>query len=529
MFQLEELIIQFLLNFAAREELNAFLRNPQYTATLVGSLIAVSGALLGTFLLLRGMSLTSDAISHTVLLGIVVAFMVMSSVFDQEPSLSSVWLIFGAAAAGVATVLLTELIYRSGLVRQDAALGLAFPLLFALAVIMVSRFVDDVHLDEDAVMVGEIGVAWANTNSHCLDQCTTVTITPDDPRAKLTRQCVNCRQLGISPRDKEAEFTEICANCGEYGPAQAWQAGFTQTEPVLVFWPKSITVMALLTLLTVVAVVLLYKELKLSTFDPTLAAALGFRPTLLHYGLMVMVSLVAVGAFDAVGSILVVAFFIIPPAAAYLLTDRLPRMLAYSSLIGAAGAYTGYDLARGNLLGLAHISDILAALNDLLGLELIEQWDSSISASMVLMIFFFFLAAWIFSPKYGLVSTMIRRRNQRRNFDIQVVLGHIHHHLVRLSNIPDLALDDDRIRAAESDELTVSTLHRHFRWSPAKMQRILRRLRASNLVQVQADLVSLTAQGETHAHGFRQNQLANETVPLSGIPDPAMDDNRKGE
>ena len=529
MFQLEELIIQFLLNFAAREELNAFLRNPQYTATLVGSLIAVSGALLGTFLLLRGMSLTSDAISHTVLLGIVVAFMVMSSVFDQEPSLSSVWLIFGAAAAGVATVLLTELIYRSGLVRQDAALGLAFPLLFALAVIMVSRFVDDVHLDEDAVMVGEIGVAWANTNSHCLDQCTTVTITPDDPRAKLTRQCVNCRELGISPRDKEAEFTEICANCGEYGPAQAWQAGFTQKEPVLVFWPKSITVMALLTLLTVVAVVLLYKELKLSTFDPTLAAALGFRPTLLHYGLMVMVSLVAVGAFDAVGSILVVAFFIIPPAAAYLLTDRLPRMLAYSSLIGAAGAYTGYDLARGNLLGLAHISDILAALNDLLGLELIEQWDSSISASMVLMIFFFFLAAWIFSPKYGLVSTMIRRRNQRRNFDIQVVLGHIHHHLVRLSNIPDLALDDDRIRAAESDELTVSTLHRHFRWSPAKMQRILRRLRASNLVQVQADLVSLTAQGETHAHGFRQNQLANETVPLSGIPDPAMDDNRKGE
>ena len=529
MFQLEELIIQFLLNFAAREELNAFLRNPQYTATLVGSLIAVSGALLGTFLLLRGMSLTSDAISHTVLLGIVVAFMVMSSVFDQEPSLSSVWLIFGAAAAGVATVVLTELIYRSGLVRQDAALGLAFPLLFALAVIMVSRFVDDVHLDEDAVMVGEIGVAWANTNSHCLDQCTTVTITPDDPRAELTRQCVNCRQLGISPRDKEAEFTEICANCGEYGPAQAWQAGFTQTEPVLVFWPKSITVMALLTLLTVVAVVLLYKELKLSTFDPTLAAALGFRPTLLHYGLMVMVSLVAVGAFDAVGSILVVAFFIIPPAAAYLLTDRLPRMLAYSSLIGAAGAYTGYDLARGNLLGLAHISDILAALNDLLGLDLIEQWDSSISASMVLMIFFFFLAAWIFSPKYGLVSTMIRRRNQRRNFDIQVVLGHIHHHLVRLSNIPDLALDDDRIRASESDELTVSTLHRHFRWSPAKMQRILRRLRASNLVQVQADLVSLTAQGEAHAHGFRQDQLANETVPLSGIPDPAMDDNRKGE
>ncbi len=512
MFQLERLIVQFLLNFVAREDLNAFLRNPQYTATLVGSLIAVSGALLGTFLLLRGMSLTSDAISHTVLLGIVVAFMLMSSILGQKPDLSSVWLIIGAAAAGVATVILTELIYRSGLVKQDAALGLAFPLLFALAVIIVSRFVDDVHLDEDAVMVGEIGVAWANTNSHCLVQaertadgahrakpeysCDSVTITPNDPRAEFTRQCVNCRRLGISPRDKEAEFTEICANCGDYSPAQAWQAGFTQKEPLLVFWPKSITVMAVMTLLTTIVVVLFYKELKLSTFDPTLAAALGFHPTLLHYGLMVMVSLVAVGAFDAVGSILVVAFFIIPPAAAYLLTDRLPRMLVYSSLIGAAGAYLGYDLARGNLLGLAQISDILAGLNDLFGLDLIEKWDSSISASMVLMIFFFFLAAWIFSPKYGLVSTMIRRSNQRRSFDHQVVLGHIHRH---------------QGRVAESDEVTASTLHRHFRWSPTKMQRVLRQLRARNLVQTEADLVSLTARGETHARMFRQTQLTTET------------------
>ncbi|MCY3711615.1 MAG: metal ABC transporter permease [Caldilineaceae bacterium] len=346
-------------------------------------------------------------------------------------------------------------------------------------------------------MVGEIGVAWANTNSHCLSGCESVIITPDDPRAELTRQCTNCRSLGISPRDEKAEFTAICTNCGQYSPAQAWQAGFTKQEPVLVFWPKSITVMAVLTLLTVLAIVLFYKELKLSTFDPTLAAALGFRPTLLHYGLMVLVSLVAVGAFDAVGSILVVAFFIIPPAAAYLLTDRLPRMLVYSSLIGAAGAYSGYDLARGNLLGAANVSDILAGLNDLFGLGLSEIWDSSISASMVLMTFFFFLVAWTFSPKYGLVSTMLRRRNQRRSFDHQVVLGHIHHH---------------QGSASASDELAASTLYRHFRWTPAKMQRTLRQLRARNLVQVEDNLVSLTGQGETHAHQFRETQLTNESV-----------------
>ncbi|MEL7233586.1 MAG: metal ABC transporter permease, partial [Chloroflexota bacterium] len=316
MFAIESAVIEFLLLFIAREDLNAFLRNPQHTATIIGCLIAVSGALLGTFLLLRGMALTSDAISHTVLLGIVVAFMVMSSWLGMEPDTSSPWLIIGAAAAGVATVVLTELIYRSGLVRQDAALGLAFPLLFAIAIILVSRFVEDVHMDEDAVMVGEIGVAWANTNSHCIANCTTVTITPEDEQANITRQCINCRDLGISPRDEGAEFREICSNCGTYSPGQAWQAGLLEEEPELVFFPQSITVTAVMALATVLFVTLFYKELKLAAFDEALAKALGLRPGVLHYALMVLVSLVAVGAFDAVGSILVIAFFIIPPAAA---------------------------------------------------------------------------------------------------------------------------------------------------------------------------------------------------------------------
>ncbi|WP_420628033.1 metal ABC transporter permease [Candidatus Leptofilum sp.] len=497
MVQLEQLFITLLLNFFSREEINSFLRDPQNTATIIGSLIAISGALLGTFLLLRGMSLTSDAISHTVLLGIVVAFLVLTSLFQREPDLSSPWLIIGAAAAGVITVVLTEAIYRSGLVKQDAALGLAFPLLFAVAVILISRVVDDVHLDEDAVMVGEIGVAWANTNSHCLENCETVIITQDDPRAEIARQCTNCRDLAISPRDERAEFTEICANCGSYSPAQAWQAGLLENEPVLIFWPKSITVMALITFLTILFVVLFYKELKLSTFDSALAAALGFRPTLLNYALMVVVSLVAVGAFDAVGSILVIAFFIIPPAAAYLLTDNLARMLLYSSAIGAAGAYFGYDLARGTILGVLQVDDLLAALNRLFNLGLLERWDSSISASMVLMIFFFFLAAWVFSPKYGLVSTLIRRSHQRRSFDNQVVLGHIHNHTGT---------------AVETEELTISTLYRHFRWSPGKTKRILSHLQTRNFVHVKADKVYLTAKGRNQVRTFRETKLARETT-----------------
>jgi hypothetical protein len=126
------------------------------------------------------MALTSDAISHTVLLGIVVAFMIMGAV-GAVPDISSPWLLIGAAAAGVSTVVLTELLNSSGLLKQDAALGLVFPLLFALAVIFISRYVEDVHIDEDAVMVGEIGIAWANTNSHAFGDYETMVIDESDP------------------------------------------------------------------------------------------------------------------------------------------------------------------------------------------------------------------------------------------------------------------------------------------------------------------------------------------------------------
>jgi len=498
MMPFERLLIEFSLNFLTREELNAFLRSPQNTATFIGVLIAISGALLGTFLLLRGMSLTSDAISHTVLLGIVVAFLLMTEVFRVEGDTSSPWLILGASLAGVGTVVLTEMLYRSGLVRQDAALGLAFPLLFAIAVILVSRFVDDVHLDEDAVLVGEIGLAWANTNSHCFDNCESATVTEAHPAAKLTRQCVNCRELGISPRDERAEFIAVCSNCGDYSPAQAWSAGLLEREPALVFFPKSISVALVMTLLTLVFVLIFYKELKLSTFDAALAQALGFRPAVMNYALMVLVSLVAVGAFDAVGSILVIAFFIIPPAAAYLLTDRLALMLLLSPLVGALGAIFGYDLARGQLFGLLPVAQVIAFINQVFGLELVEEWDSSISASMVLMIFILFLLAWVFSPRYGLISTALRRANSRRLFTDQVVLAHIHNH---------------QHTAQAATELRVDTLHAHFRWTRRKMARVLARLRALGYIRIVSGCAILTERGEDHVHGFRKTMLEAHNMP----------------
>ncbi len=474
MFGIEQLLVKGVLVFFDAETINAFFRDPRATATILGVLISVAGGLLGSYLLLRGMSLTSDAISHTVLLGIVVAFLIMTRWFGREGNLSSPWLIVGAAGAGVLTVVLTELLFRSGLVQQDAALGLVFPLLFAVAVIFVSRGVDDVHLDEDAVMVGEIGMAWADTQSHCFSNCEEVTITPEDETARFARQCTNCRSLGIDPRHPDAEFTEICVNCGTYSPSRAWREGLVDSPPVTVFWPKSITVMAILVVATLAFVLLFYKELKLSTFDPELAKALGFRPAALHYALMVLVSLVAVGAFSAVGSILVIAFFILPPAAAYLLTDRVSVMLGVSGLIGASGAYFGYDLARGSLFGL---------------IDLPGNFSSSISASMVLMMFLLFLVVLLTSPKYGLVSALLRHYRQQRRFAEQVVLGHADHH----SGRPEAAA-----------ELAVDGLEEHFRWNERRTRRILRRLWNRDLAEKRQGRIYLTEKGHRSLRAFRR-------------------------
>lgn len=492
MYALEQLIIHLLLSFVPADQLNATLSDPRTVAILIGALVSISTACLGVFLLLRKMSLTGDAISHTVLLGIVVAFFVMIGLLGMEADLSSPLLVIGAAAAGVLTVMLTELIQRSGLVKEDAALGLVFPLLFAIAIILISRYADDVHLDTDAVLVGEIGVAWANTNSHCLDNCDDVVITPDDARAKMGRQCINCQSGGLNPRDPAAIFEEVCVNCGTYTAAQAWRERLILESPQLIFWPRALTLMALVTLLNIGFIVLFYKELKLTSFDSSLAHALGFRPALLNYGLMTLVSITAVSAFDAVGSVLVVAFFIIPAATAYLLTDRLAVMLLVSPLFGTLAAITGYELARGLFLGILPVRDVLVFLDRTVGLGGYTEWNTSISASMVMMAFFFFVIAWIASPRYGLVSAALRRRVQRQQFIHQTVLGHIYHH----QNTPDAA-----------SELGLERLHEHLGWTPARTRLMVARLRALNLVTTEGDWLRLTARGERQVRDFIHHHL----------------------
>jgi manganese/zinc/iron transport system permease protein len=238
--------------------------------------VAVTCALPGVFLVLRRMALMSDAISHSILLGIVLAFFVVHD-------LTSPLLVLAAAATGVVMVALVELLHATRRVKEDAAIALVFPALFSVAVLLIARHAGDVHLDVDAVLLGEIAFA-------------------------------PFRRLEWGGRD--------------LGPRGLWLMGG-------------------ILLLNAAFLVAFYKELKVSTFDAGLAAAMGFSPVLLHYAFMSVVSVTAVGAFDAVGSILVVALMIAPPAAARLLTDRLGRMLGLSALLAALSAVAGFFLARG--------------------------------------------------------------------------------------------------------------------------------------------------------------------------------------
>ena len=337
---------------------------------LLAVVVAVACALPGVFLVLRRVALLSDAISHSILLGIVLAFF-----WVQD--LAHPLLVLGATATGVLTVALVEALHRTGRVKEDAAIALVFPALFSIAVLLIARYAGNVHLDVDAVLLGEIAFS-------------------------------PFRRLEIGGRD--------------LGPRSLWLMGVILTVNLL-------------------ALILFFKELKVSTFDPGLAAAMGFSPVLVHYGFMTLVSVTAVGAFDAVGSILVVALMIAPPATAWLLTNRLSMMMWLSGLLAAVSAMGGFWVAR---------------------------WiDASIAGSMAGMAGVVFLLALLLAPEEGVVAGMRRRARQRVEFARTMLTVHLLNH-------------EDSPRAEVENR--IQHLQEHLRWSPEFARRVVRTAQRDGLV-----------------------------------------------
>ncbi|WP_053405131.1 metal ABC transporter permease [Persicobacter sp. CCB-QB2] len=283
---------------------------------LTASFVAISCSLLGCFLVLRKMTMVADAISHAVLPGIVIAFLLSGS-------RDSMVMLAGAAAFGILTTFLIELFHLKGGLQSDASIGVTFTWLFALGVILISVFAGQVDLDQDCVLYGEIA----------------------------------------------------------YVPIDLWI-----TKSGTIMGPRALWISAIVMVIIIAFILLAYKELYLTTFDPAFAAAIGISTTLWHYLLMSMVSLVSVASFESVGAILVVALIVTPPATAYLLTRELKKMLILSVIIGVITSVGGFYLAY--------------------------ALDGSIAGAMATVGGILFGLAFLFSPTDGYISRFRRKTNK---------------------------------------------------------------------------------------------------------------------
>lgn len=241
---------------------------------LMGVLVALACGWLGCWMILQGLALVGDAISHTVLLGIVVAVLITGEATGPG-------ILLAATLTGLLTVVLIDVIHFSSRLKEDAAIGIVFTSLFALGVVLLSVFAGRAHIDAQDSIYGKLEV--------------------------------------------------IASRPG-------WPIGGFEV-------PVAVVRMGAIALGVLGLMCAFYKELLLVAFDAQLAASIGIRPRLFRYGMLAALSLTAVGSFEAVGPVLVVAMLIAPAATAYLLTRRLPVMLALSSAVGSLSAVIGYHLS----------------------------------------------------------------------------------------------------------------------------------------------------------------------------------------
>lgn len=372
-----------------------------------GVLVSISCALLGAFLIARNMSMMSDAISHAILPGLAIAVLMTGE-------RTTVHVVIGGVMTGILTVSLVEMLHRSRLIKEDSAIGVVFPALFSIGIILISQ-AGNVHIDTQHVLYGEI----------------------------------------------------------EYSPFDT------------LFWDsvnlgaKSLWVLGILTIANLAFIVLLHKELKLSTFDAALASILGFAPMLMHYLLMIMVATTAVVAFESVGAILVIALFIVPAASAYLLTDRLSIMIGLSVAIGAISAVGGYFMA--------------AAL------------DVSIAGAMATTTGIGFSLTWLLAPKRGLLTQWSKRSHQRDEFAADLFMLHI-------------------AEKGQTQKIDQSTIQERLEWSKDFTDRVARYVTQNKFVQIDGQYLRLNSKGIARlaAQGLLSLSDGEEAGSTNSKPDDRM-------
>ncbi|MDR5659596.1 metal ABC transporter permease [Serpentinicella sp. ANB-PHB4] len=292
-------------------EINYFidaLKSYQYlqNAMMAGVLVGIICGVIGCFIILRGMALMGDAISHAVLPGVVIAYILGFSFF------------IGAVVTGIITALGIGYITQNSRIKDDAAIGIMFTAAFALGIVLITaQRGTDVHLWH--ILFGNV--------------------------------------LAVSKSD-------------------LWMTlGVGSFVLMIIF--------------------LFYKQFVLSSFDPIMAQAIGLPKKLIHYTLMLLLSLVTVVSLNTVGVILVVAMLITPGSTAYLLTDRLSVMLGLSAGFGV--------------------------ISSILGVYFSFIYDVATGASIVLVASCIFCLAFMFSPKRGVITQKIRKKIVNKKSNTQLI------------------------------------------------------------------------------------------------------------
>lgn len=315
--------------------------------TTCSMLVGVALGVLGCFVVLRRMALIGDALSHAILPGVLIAFVLSKSV-------NVFVLLLGAIAAGLVAALMINLISSFSRTKDDSSIGIVFTAMFAIGVILISSLQRGTHFDLKCFLWG-------------------------DP-------------LAVGPSD--------------------------------------LILMAIVCPLVLGVIGLLYHPLKLASFDPAVAAAMGIPVTVLHYLLMGMLSTTVVAGLKTTGVILVVALLITPASAAYLLTNRLWLMIVLSAIFGAFSALAGITLS------------------------FVANWPSG--ATMVVFATFIFAVVMLVSPSQGLLTQAIRRWRMRRHVESEDVLKAVYHNAQREKGWCDLSTAVSATQMRASSVLSIA-------------------------------------------------------------------------
>ncbi len=350
-------------------------------------------AVLGVFLVLRRLSMVSDAISHSVLLGIVIGYFVTKDI-------GSVLLIIGASLFGVLTTVCIELLIKSKRVTEDASVGIIFPLFFSIAVILITRYARNVHLDTEVVLIGEIILA---------------------PLHRINF-------LGIS-------------------------------------LPKALVQMSLVLLINAAFIAVFYRKLKISSFDPVYAGVAGIAGTGLYYFFMALVSFTAVSAFESVGAILAIAFFISPAASAYLISKDLKITILLASVYAVVNSCIGYFLAVKFNVSMSGMCAVVSGLTFMITIAVYPG---------------------------GIITKMIRYIKNKNRFSRELLILHIDNHTGKKNAL---------------GELGYSTIREHIAWSDRKLKYVLDKLIKKGYVYraKERGVYSLTETGKKLSDDIRKH------------------------